>query len=341
MSHDLCCDVLLLQRWCHATCVARTPPPALVSHDLCCDILLLQRWCHATCVATYSSSSVGVTRLVLQVLLQRWCHATCVATYSSSVGVTRLVLHVLLLQRWCHATCVARTPPPALVSHVLCCDILLLQRWCHATCVARTPPALVSRDLCCHVLLQRWCHTTCVARTPPPALVSHDLCCTYSSSGVGVTRLVLRHTPPPALVSRDLCCTYSSSSVGVTRLVLHVLLLRRWCHATCVATYHFSHVKSKRLLPLVGNPWHETQAIKQLLVFTVTHSSLSKTLRAAKQRTRARRSQTQLIQRDSIKKRTDAHLIPLGKNIKNACSMSVCRNRCNIYTDSFTNNTSI
>ncbi len=30
---------------------------------------------------------------------------------------------------------------------------------------------------------------------------------TYSSFGVGVTRLVLRRTPPPpALVSRDSCC---------------------------------------------------------------------------------------------------------------------------------------
>ncbi len=84
------------------------------------------------------------------------------------------------------------------------------------------------------LLLRRWCQASCVA--------------TYSSSGVGVTRLVLRHTPPPpALVSRDLCCD--------------VLLLRHWCHATGVATYSFSHVKSKRLLPLVGNPRHETQSI--------------------------------------------------------------------------------
>ncbi len=126
-----------------------------------------------------------------------------------------------------------RTPPPALVSRDLCCNVLLLRRWCHATCVAtysssgvgvtrlvlRGTPALVSRDLCCGVLLiQCWCHATCVA--------------TYPSSGVGVTRLVLRRTPHPALVSRD-----------------------------CVATYPFSHVKSKRLLPLVGNPWHETHTI--------------------------------------------------------------------------------
>ncbi len=66
------------------------------------------RWCHASCVATYSSSGVGVTRLVLR--------------YSfSSVGVTRLVLR--------------RTPPPALVSRDLCCDVLLLRRRCHTTCV--------------------------------------------------------------------------------------------------------------------------------------------------------------------------------------------------------------
>ncbi len=53
---------------------------------------------------------------------------------------------------------------------------------------------------------------------------------------VGFTRLVLRRTPPPpALVSRV------------------------WCGDV----YPFSHVKSTRLLALVGNPWHETQAIKQ------------------------------------------------------------------------------
>ncbi len=92
------------------------------------------------------------------------------------------------------------TPPPALVSHVLCCDILLHRRWCHTSGVATysstgvgvtrlvlrhtPPPALVSHVLCCDILLhRRWCHTSCVA--------------TYSSTGVGVTRLVLRHTPPP------------------------------------------------------------------------------------------------------------------------------------------------
>ncbi len=65
------------------------------------------------------------------------------------------------------------------------------------------------------LLLRRWCHTSCVA--------------TYSSSsGVGVTRLVLRRTPPPpALVSTALCCN----------VLVH---LRRWCHATCVATYSSS-----------------------------------------------------------------------------------------------------
>ncbi len=54
--------------------------------------------------------------------------------------------------------------------------------------------------------------------------------------------------PPPALVSRVLCCDVP-------------LLLRRWFHASCVATYPFSDVKSTRLLALVGNPWHETQPI--------------------------------------------------------------------------------
>ncbi len=100
------------------------------------------------------------------------------------------------------------------------------------------PPALVSRVLCCDILLllRRWCHASCVE--------------TYSSSsGVGVTRLVLRHIPPPpALVSRVLCCD--------------ILLLQRWFHASGVATYSFSHVKSTRLSPLVGNPWHGTQSIQ-------------------------------------------------------------------------------
>ncbi len=97
------------------------------------NILLLQCWCHASCVAMYSSSSsLRVTRLVLQhtppgigvtqpvlrcnlLLLRRWCHAACVASYfSSGVGVTRLVLR--------------RTPPPALVSRDWCCDVPLLTR---------------------------------------------------------------------------------------------------------------------------------------------------------------------------------------------------------------------
>ncbi len=83
--------------------------------------------------------------------------------------------------------------------------------------------------------------------TPPPPA---SFVATYSSSsGVGFTRLVLRRTPPPpALVSRVLCCDVP-------------LLLRRWFHASGVATYPFSHVKSTRLLALVGNPWHETQPI--------------------------------------------------------------------------------
>ncbi len=81
-----------------------------------------------------------------------------------------------------------------------------------------------------------WCHTSCVATYP-------------SSSGVGFTRLVWRRTPPPpALVSRVWCGDVP-------------LLLRRWFHASGVATYPFSHVKSTRLLALVGNPWHETQLI--------------------------------------------------------------------------------
>ncbi len=123
-------------------------------------------------------------------------------------------------------------------------NILLLQRWCQASCVATY--SSYSGVFCCDILLllRRWC---CVV--------------TYSSSS-GVfccdvllllrrwcTRLVLRRTPPPpALVSHDLCCNV-------------LLLLRRWCYATGVATYSFSHVKSKRLLPLVGNPRHETQPI--------------------------------------------------------------------------------
>ncbi len=83
--------------------------------------------------------------------------------------------------------------------------------------------------------------------TPPPPA---SFVATYSSSsGVGFTRLVLRRTPPPpALVSRVLCCDVP-------------LLLRRWFHASGVATYPFSDVKSTRLLALVGNPWHETQPI--------------------------------------------------------------------------------
>ncbi len=137
-------------------------------------------------MATYSSSSVGVTRLVLRRTPPPL--ASCVATYSSSsgVGVTRLVLQ--------------RTPPPL------------------ASCVA-----------------------------------------TYSSSsGVGVTRLVLQRTPPPPA---SCVATYSSSS-GV--FCCDVLLLRRWFHASGVATYPFSHVKSTRLLPLAGNPRHETQSIVSL-----------------------------------------------------------------------------
>ncbi len=90
--------------------------------------------------------------------------------------------------------------------------------------------------------------------TPPPPA---SFVATYSSSsGVGFTRLVLRRTPPPpALVSRVLCCDVP-------------LLLRRWFHASGVATYPFSDVKSTRLLALVGNPWHETQPIVHKVVLS-------------------------------------------------------------------------
>ncbi len=95
------------------------------------------------------------------------------------------------------------------------------------------------------LLLRRWCHTSCIA--------------TYSSSGVSCVAVLL-------LLQRwchaSCVATYpSSSGVGVTDLCCDVLH-RRWCHATGVAMYPFSHVKSKRLLPLVGNPRHETQSIR-------------------------------------------------------------------------------
>ncbi len=95
--------------------------------------------------------------------------------------------------------------------------------------------------------------------TPPPPA---SFVATYSSSsGVGFTRLVLRRTPPPpALVSRALCCDVP-------------LLLRRWFHASGVATYPFSDVKSTRLLALVGNPWHETQPILLALVGNPWHET--------------------------------------------------------------------
>ncbi len=117
------------------------------------------------------------------------------------------------------------------------------------------------------LLLRHWCHASCVATYPSSSRVGDTTCvATYSSSssssGVGVTRLVLRRTPPPpALVSRDLCCD--------------VLLLRRWCHATGVATYPFSHVKSKRLLPLVGNPRHETQSIVRVFMSSLRRHGAS------------------------------------------------------------------
>ncbi len=162
--------------------------------------------------------------------------------------------NILLLRRWCHVSCVATysssscglvlrhtpPPPPVLVSHVLCCDILLLLR---RLLLRRTPPP--PAVLCCDILLlllRHWFHASCVATYP-------------SSSGVGVTRLVLRRTPPPpALVSRVWCCDVP-------------LLLRRWFHVSGVATYPFSHVKSTRLLPLAGNPRHETQDIRRIYIY--------------------------------------------------------------------------
>ncbi len=103
-----------------------------------------------------------------------------------------------------------------------------------------------------------------------------------SSSGVGVTRLVLRRTPPPpALVSRDLCCD---------------VLLRRWCQATGVATYPFSHVKSKRLLPLVGNPRHlslgDVRSLIALVVWGVNNAIPKLSRRRRRSSLPSRRRQT-------------------------------------------------